>query len=229
MAKHGKKFRKAQEKVIINKYYSLDKACNLVKTTKSAKFDESVDVAINLGVDPRHAEQMVRGIVSLPHGIGKKIKIAVFAKGLLANEAIEAGADIVGGDELAQKIQKGFLEFDKVISSPDMMIVVGKLGRILGPKGMMPNPKFGTVTKDVAKAVKDIKNGKIEYKVDKSGTLHCTIGRASFSAENLKINLKTLLNSILKAKPISIKGQYLKKATISLTMGPGIKLDLTQD
>ncbi len=228
MAKHGKRFREVQNKVDADKQYALNDACDLVGKTKTAKFDESVDIAIHLDVDPRHADQMVRGAVSLPHGTGKKVRVAVFAKGPMADEAIASGADIVGGDEFAQKVQKGFFEFDKVIAAPDMMAVVGKLGRVLGPRGMMPNPKVGTVTKDVAQAVKEIKSGKIEYKVDKSGTLHCPVGRASFPAKNLQGNIKVLLDAVSKAKPASVKGQYFKRATVSLTMGPGIRLDLTQ-
>ena len=228
MAKHGKKYREAVKKVNAQVRYGLEDACKLVKETKVAKFDESVDIAINLGVDPRQADQNIRGAVLLPHGTGKTVRVAVFAKGAKVKEAQDAGADIVGGDDLAEKVEGGFLDFDKVIAAPDMMAVVGKLGKVLGPRGLMPNPKVGTVTVDIAKAVKDIKGGKIEFKVDKTGTLHAPVGRASFSAGNLQENLKTLLDAVLRARPSSVKGQYVKKVTISSTMGPGIKLDTNQ-
>lgn len=229
MTKSGKKFRAAAQKVDSQARYSLADACNLVKEAKVAKFDESVDMAINLGVDPRHADQLVRGAVVLPHGTGKTIRVAVFAKGPKAAEAKEAGADIVGAEDLAEKIEKeGFLAFDKVIASPDMMALVGKLGKVLGPRGLMPNPKLGTVSADVAKAIKDVKGGKIEFKVEKSGIVHASIGRVSFSAEQIQDNAKQLLSAILKAKPNGLKGNYVKKVTLSSTMGPGIKLDLAQ-
>ncbi len=228
MAKIGKKFVAASKKVDAGKRYGLSDACALVKDTKTAKFDESVDIAMNLGVDPKHADQNVRGAVALPHGTGKTVRIAVFAKGPKAKEAEEAGADVVGAEDLAAKIEGGFMAFDKVIASPDMMAVVGKLGKVLGPRGLMPNPKVGTVTLEVGKAVKEVKAGKIEFKVDKTGTLHAPFGRASFSATNLQDNLKALLGAVLRAKPASVKGQYVKKATVSCTMGPGVKLDLAQ-
>lgn len=226
MSKHGKKFVNVSKKVDSQTKYSLEQACSLVRECKTAKFDESVDIAMNLGVDPRHADQNIRGAVALPHGTGKTVRIAVFAKGPKAKEAEEAGADVVGAEDLAARIEEGFMDFDKVIASPDMMGVVGKLGKVLGPRGLMPNPKVGTVTMDVAKAVREVKAGKIEFKVDKTGTLHAPLGRVSFSAGNLQENIKTLMAAVLRAKPASVKGQYVRKVTLSSTMGPGIKLDL---
>ncbi len=226
MSKHGKKFVNASKKVDPQTRYGLEQACNLLRECKIAKFDESVDIAMNLGVDPRQADQNIRGAVALPHGTGKTLRIAVFAKGPKAKEAEEAGADIVGAEDLAAKVEGGFMDFDKVIASPDMMGVVGKLGKVLGPRGLMPNPKVGTVTMDIAKAVKEVKAGKIEFKVDKTGTLHAPLGRVSFSAANLRDNVKTLIDAVMRAKPASVKGQYVRKITLSSTMGPGIKLDL---
>jgi large subunit ribosomal protein L1 len=226
MAKHGKKFREAAKKVDPNTRYSLNDAVGLIKATKFAKFDESVDVAVLLGVDPRQADQNIRGAVSLPHGTGKTVRVAVFAKGAKAKEAEEAGADIVGAEDLATKIEGGFLAFDRVVAAPDMMAVVGKLGKVLGPRGLMPNPKVGTVTPDVAKAVRDLKGGKIEFKVDKTGTVHAPVGRASFAPEKLQENLKTLFDAVLRMKPSSAKGQYVRKIALSTTMGPGIKMDV---
>jgi large subunit ribosomal protein L1 len=228
MAKRGKNYTKAQQKVKQDERYTLEQGCVVLKETRRAKFDESADVAINLGVDPRHADQMVRGAIVLPHGTGKKVRVAVFAKGPKADEAKAAGADFVGADDLAAKVEGGFLDFDRVIAQPEMMAVVGKLGRVLGPRGLMPNPKVGTVTNDLAKAVEEAKGGKIEFRVDKTGTLHAPFGRASFSADNLAGNLKALLDAIHKARPHSLKGQYMKKIVISLTMGPGVKLDVAQ-
>lgn len=228
MSKHGKKYLQATKKVDAQKRYALSDACALVKDCKIAKFDESVDVAMNLGVDPKHADQNVRGAVALPHGTGKTVRIAVFAKGPKAKEAEEAGAEVVGAEDLAAKIESGFMDFDKVIAAPDMMAVVGKLGKVLGPRGLMPNPKVGTVTMEIGKAVKEIKAGKIEFKVDKTGTLHAPLGRVSFSAANLQDNLRTLFAAVLRAKPASVKGQYVRKVTLSSTMGPGVKLDLSQ-
>ena len=226
MAKHGKKFVNVSKKIDPQTKYGLEQACSLIKECQTAKFDESVDIAMNLGVDPRHADQNIRGAVALPHGTGKTVRIAVFAKGAKAKEAEEAGADIVGAEDLAAKIEEGFMAFDKVIASPDMMGVVGKLGKVLGPRGLMPNPKVGTVTLDIAKAVKEVKAGKIEFKVDKTGTLHAPLGRVSFSADNLRENVKTLIDAVMRAKPSSVKGQYVRKITLSSTMGPGIKLEL---
>lgn len=228
MAKSGKNYIKAQKKVDNDKRYSLESGCELLKETKRAKFDESADVAINLGVDPRHADQMVRGAVVLPHGTGKKIRVAVFAKGPKAEEAKAAGADFVGAEDLATKVEGGFLDFDRVIAEPSMMAVVGKLGRVLGPRGLMPNPKVGTVTVDIGRAVEEAKGGKIEFRVDKTGTLHAPFGRASFSKEHLVNNLRTLLEAIHKARPHSVKGQYMQKIVVSLTMGPGVKLDVAE-
>lgn len=182
---------------------------------------------MNLGVDPRQAEQNIRGAVALPHGTGKTVRIAVFAKGPKAKEAEDAGADVVGAEDLAARVEEGFMDFDKVIASPDMMGVVGKLGKVLGPRGLMPNPKVGTVTMDIAKAVREIKAGKIEFKVDKTGTLHAPLGRVSFLASQLQENVQTLINAVLRAKPSTVKGQYVRKMTLSSTMGPGVKLDLS--
>jgi large subunit ribosomal protein L1 len=224
----GKAYNKVSSLVDKAKRYSIDEAVNLVKQTKTKKFDETVDVSINLGVDPKHADQMVRGAVVLPHGIGKTFKVAVFAKGDKAREATEAGADIVGADDLAKKItDENFMDFDKVIASPDMMGVVGRLGKVLGPRGLMPNPKVGTVTNDLAKAVKEAKAGKIEFRTEKAGIVHAPVGKASFKAEQIKENLSALLELIMKAKPASAKGTYLKNVTLSTTMGPGIRLDAT--
>lgn len=228
MAKKGKSYTKVAEKVKPNERYELEKACAVLKETKRAKFDESADVAINLGVDPRHADQMVRGAIILPHGTGKKIRVAVFAKGPKAEEAKAAGADFVGAEDLAAKIEGGFLDFDRVIAHPEMMAVVGKLGKVLGPRGLMPNPKVGTVAADVARAVEEAKGGKVEFRADKTGTVHAPFGRASFDKEKLHENLKALLEAILKAKPHSLKGQYLKKVVLSFTMGPGVKVDIAQ-
>jgi large subunit ribosomal protein L1 len=226
MAKRGKNYIKAQKKVNPTEAYNLSRACAVLKETKRAKFDESADVAINLGVDPRHADQMVRGAIVLPHGTGKKIRVAVFAKGSKADEAKAAGADVVGAEDLATKIENGFMDFDRVIAHPELMAVVGKLGRVLGPRGLMPNPKVGTVTVDIGRAVEEAKGGKVEFRVDKTGTIHAPFGRASFDLEKLHQNLKTLLEAVLKAKPHSLKGQYMKKVVISFTMGPGVKVDV---
>lgn len=220
-----KKKREARAKVDRTKKYSLDEGIKLVKEVAYAKFDESVDIAVRLGVDPRQSDQMVRGAVVLPHGIGKKIKVVVIAKGEKEKEALEAGADYVGGEELIEKIQQGWLDFDRVIAIPQMMGQVGKLGKILGPRGLMPNPKMGTVTMDVAEAVKEAKAGKIEYKVDKAGIVHAPVGRVSFDDQKLKENILALLEDILKRKPASAKGTYIKSVTISSTMGPGVKID----
>ena len=208
--------------------YKVGDAMKLVKGCKTSKFDESVDVAINLSVDPRHADQMVRGAVVMPHGTGKTIRLAVFAKGAKAKEAQDAGADIVGADDLHDRIAAGFMDFDKVIATPDMMGVVGKLGRVLGPRGLMPNPKVGTVTMDVAKAIRESKAGKVEYKVEKSGIVHCGIGKTSMDSEHLTNNFKALFENILKQKPSTAKGIYVKAITISSTMGPGVKVDVQE-
>lgn len=228
MPNPGKKFRAAAEKVDRNKRYSITDGFKLLKEAaaiRTTKYDQSVDVAVNLGVDPKHADQMVRGAVVLPHGIGKTVRVAVFAKGDKAREAQEAGADVVGAEDLQKKIEEGWLEFDTVIATPDMMGVVGRLGKVLGPRGLMPNPKTGTVTPDVTKAVKEAKGGKIEFRVEKAGIIHAPVGKASFPAEKLQDNFNTLIDLVMKLKPATAKGIYLKGIAISTTMGPGIKLD----
>jgi len=222
----GKKLHAAQEKVEQDKIYSLEDAVKLVKEAAYAKFDETVDLAVNLGVDPRKSDQMVRGTVVLPHGMGKKVTVLVFAKGEKEKEASDAGADFVGLDDLVEKITKGWLDFDKAVATPDVMGTVGKLGKILGPRGLMPNPKLGTVTFDVDRAVKEIKAGKVEYKTEKAGIVHIPIGRVSFEAQKLIDNAKTVIGSIVKAKPATSKGRYLKRLSVSSTMGPGIIIDL---
>ncbi|HBR17053.1 MAG: 50S ribosomal protein L1 [Deltaproteobacteria bacterium RIFCSPLOWO2_12_FULL_43_16] len=221
----GKKFNAAIAKVDSSKLYNLDDAVKLVPETTVAKFDETVDLAVRLGVDPKQPEQMVRGTVVLPNGTGKKVRVLVFAKGEKEKEAKDAGADFVGGDDLIEKVSKGWLDFDSIVATPDMMGAVGKLGKVLGPRGLMPNPKLGTVTFDVARAVKEVKAGKIEFKVDKSGNMHVPIGKVSFGVNKLKENLTALLETVVKAKPSTSKGTYLKSITISTTMGPGIKID----
>lgn len=224
----SKRYQEAIEKVEKEKNYVPFEAIQLVKENATAKFDETIEAHIKLGVDPRKAEQMVRGTVVLPHGTGKKVRVVVFAQGEKAKEAETAGADVVGGNELVEKVQKGWLEFDAAVATPDIMGAVGKLGKILGPRGLMPNPKIGTVTFDVGKAVKDIKAGKIEYKVDKSGIVHVPLGKASFSKEALIENYVSLLEEIIRAKPAAAKGRYLRSISITSTMGPGIKVDTTK-
>jgi len=222
----GKKYKAAAALVDRTKLYSLEEAIGLAKKTARTKFDETVDLAVKLGVDPKQADQMVRGTVVLPHGTGKKVKILVFAKGEKEKEAREAGADYVGAEELADKIQKeGWTDFDTVVATPDIMGLVGKLGKVLGPRGLMPNPKTGTVTFDVAKAIKDIRAGKVEYRVEKAGIVHVLVGKASFDENKLVENAKAVLESIIKAKPSSSKGKYLKSVGVSTTMGPGIPMD----
>jgi len=229
MAKKVSKRREALlKKVDANKEYSVDEAMATLKDLKSAKFDETVEVALNLNVDPRHADQMVRGSVVLPHGTGKKVRVAVFAKDTKADEAKAAGAELVGSTELIESIQAGNIDFDIVISTPDMMGVLGKVARILGPKGLMPNPKTGTVTMDVAKAVENAKGGQVNYRVDKKGNIHAGIGKISFDAEKLRENFNTFVESINKAKPASAKGRYITNAAISLTMSPSITLDAAE-
>ncbi len=228
MANASKRYRAASEQIDREKLYDLAEAIALLKAAPAAKFDESVDLAINLGVDPKHADQMVRGAIVLPHGTGKETRVLVFAKGDKEKEAREAGADHVGGEDLAKKIQtENWLDFDRVIATPDMMSVVGRLGKILGPRGLMPNPKLGTVTMDVGRAVREQKAGKVEYRVDKSGIIHVSIGKRSFDAGQLAENAGTLIDVIAKAKPASSKGIYLQNISISTTMGPGLKLDPT--
>jgi large subunit ribosomal protein L1 len=221
----GKRMRGLREKYDGEKLYSLDQACKLVAEMKSAKFDETVDVVINLGVDPKKAEQAVRGSVPLPNGLGKNIRVAVFAKGEKAKEAQEAGADIVGADDLAAQIQGGFMDFDSVVATPDMMGQVGKVGKLLGPRGLMPSPKVGTVTFEVGAAIRSIKAGRAEYRVDKAGIIHAPAGKASFGAEKILENVSTLIQAINKAKPSTSKGVYLKSIALSLTMGPAVKVD----
>ncbi len=227
--KHGKKYVESAKLIDSNKLYETEEAFSLVVKTAKAKFDESVEAHIKLGVDSRHADQQVRGVVVLPHGTGKKVRVLVFAKGDKVKEAEAAGADYVGGEELVTKIQgENWFDFDVVVATPDMMGVVGRLGKVLGPKGLMPNPKSGTVSMDVAKAIADIKAGKIEYRLDKTNIIHCPIGKASFGEEKLVENFKTLMSAIVKAKPASAKGQYLKSVSISSTMGPGVRVSTSK-
>ena len=223
--KLSKRMKVVRAKVDRSKVYSIDDALKLVKDAAIAKFDESVDAAVNLGVDAKKSDQTVRGSVVLPAGIGKKVRVAVFAQGEKAKQATDAGADIVGFDDLAARIKEGFMDFDVVIASPDAMRVVGQLGQILGPRGLMPNPKVGTVSPDVAQAVKNAKAGQVQYRTDKAGIVHCTIGRASFQPEQLKTNLVALVEALNKAKPAGVKGVYLKKVSLSSTMGPGVRVD----
>ena len=225
MAKRGKKYNAATEKIDRQQRYTFEEGVTLAVTSGYANFDETVDVAVRLGVDPRHADQMVRGTVALPHGTGKEVRVAVFAKGEKEKEAQDAGADVVGAEDLAEKIQGGWTDFDRAIATPDMMAVVGKLGRILGPRGLMPNTKSGTVTFDLAKAVKEIKGGKIEFRVDKGGVVHAPVGKKSFGPDKIRENMNSLLETLLRLKPATAKGTYIKGISISTTMGPGLKLD----
>ncbi|NVK34911.1 MAG: 50S ribosomal protein L1 [Rhodobacteraceae bacterium] len=226
MAKVGKRIKAAREGIDRDATYALDEALGLIKERGTAKFDETVEVAINLGVDPRHADQMVRGVCVLPHGTGKSVRVAVFARDAKADEAKAAGADIVGAEELVQEVQGGKIDFDTVIATPDMMPLVGRLGKVLGPRGMMPNPKVGTVTPDVAKAVSDAKGGAVQFRVEKAGIVHAGVGKVSFTKDALSDNIKALLDAIQKAKPTGSKGSYLKRIALSSTMGPGIKVEL---
>ena len=225
--RHSKKYSQAKSKVETRRY-ELREAIELVREIRFAKFDETVEIAMRLGVDPRHADQMVRGAVVLPNGLGKTVRVLVFAKGEKEKEALEAGADYVGADDFIAKIQEGWFEFDTAIATPDMMGVVGKIGKLLGPRGLMPNPKVGTVTFDVARAVQESKAGKVEFRVEKAGIVHAPVGKVSFEAEKLKGNILALVEALIKAKPSAAKGNYLKKITVSSTMGPGIKLDLSE-
>ncbi len=225
MPKHGKKYLEARQKVNREAKYSLDEALELLKETARAKFDETVEVALRLGVDPKYPDQQVRGSVVLPHGTGKPVRVVVFAKGEKEKEAQEAGADFTGGEDLVARIQGGWLEFDKAVATPDMMGAVGKIGKILGPRGLMPNPKVGTVTFDVARAVRDLKGGKVEFKVDKTGTLHAGIGKVSFGKEKIRENFMTFFEAIMKAKPSAAKGAYIRTLALSTTMGVGIRLN----
>jgi large subunit ribosomal protein L1 len=225
MSTRGKRYEESKKRVDRNKRYDLEMGIQILKETAKAKFDESVDMAIRLGVNPKHSDQMVRGTVALPHGVGKAVRVLVFAKGEKEKEARDAGADFVGADDLAEKITGGWTDFDKAIATPDMMGTVGRLGKILGPRGLMPNPKVGTVTFDVGRAVKELKAGRVEFKVEKTGIVHTTVGKASFPPEKLKENVLALMDVIIRAKPASSRGTYLKSVAISTTMGPGIKLD----
>ena len=227
--KKGKRYNEVAKLVEKNKLYDLEEAVSIIKKSANAKFDETVEAHLRLGVDGRHADQQVRGAVVLPHGTGKTVKVLVFAKGDKVDQALAAGADYAGGDELVPKIQnEGWLDFDVVIATPDMMGVVGRLGRVLGPKGLMPNPKAGTVTMDVVKAIEDVKAGKIEYRLDKANIIHVPVGKASFTEEQIADNFKALMSAVVKARPAAAKGQYLKSVTIASTMGPGVKLDTTK-
>jgi large subunit ribosomal protein L1 len=227
MARAGKRFKKALEAIDKTVLYAVDAAVKHVKAGATSKFDETIELAINLNVDPRHSDQMVRGVVQLPHGTGKTVRVAVFAKGEKADEAKAAGADIVGADDLAQSIQDGSIEFDRCIATPDMMAVVGKLGKVLGPRGLMPNPKLGTVTQDVAAAVRGAKGGQVEFRAEKAGIIHAGIGKASFDEKALVENAKALVDAISRAKPSGVKGSYFKKVALSSTMGPGVKIEIS--
>ena len=227
MGRHGKNYRNAAAKVEVRSY-PLGEAIRLATETAYAKFDETVDLAMRLGVDPKHADQMVRGTVVLPHGLGRSARVLVFAQGEKIKEAEDAGADFVGGEDLSKKIEGGWLDFEAVVATPDMMRVVGRLGKVLGPRGLMPNPKTGTVTPDVAKAVQEIKAGKVEFRVDKTGIIHAPFGKRSFGPEKLHENAQALIAAVVKAKPSAAKGKYIKTCTVSSTMGPGIRVDETQ-
>src|ERR1043165_6708790 len=227
MARKTKK-QKALAGLDRQKHYGIDEAIQLAKANATARFDETIEIALNLGVDPRHADQMVRGVVTLPAGTGKAVRVAVFAKGDKADEAKAAGADVVGAEDLMEQVQGGQIDFDRVIATPDMMGVVGRLGKVLGPKGLMPNPKLGTVTMDVAKAVNDAKSGQVEFRVEKAGIIHAGIGKASFSAEDIRANFDAFVDAIVKAKPSGAKGKFVKKLSVSSSMGPGVKIDLAE-
>lgn len=227
MPTNTKKLNEAKAKVDRNRSYGLQEGIDLVKAASYAKFDETVDVAVRLGVDPRHADQMVRGAVVLPNGLGKDVRVLVFAKGEKEKEARDAGADYVGAEDLVTKIQEGWFDFDTAIATPDMMGVVGKIGKLLGPRGLMPNPKVGTVTFEVERAVKEAKSGKVEFRVEKAGIVHAPVGKVSFPADKLKENLLALVDALVKAKPSAAKGNYMKKICVSSTMGPGVRLDIS--
>jgi large subunit ribosomal protein L1 len=225
MAKPGKRIRAARETVDRTAFLSVEDAVKTVKANAKAKFDETIEIAMNLGVDPRHADQMVRGVVALPNGTGRTVRVAVFAKDAKAEEAKKAGADIVGAEDLMEKIQGGFMEFDRVIATPDMMSVVGRLGKVLGPRGLMPNPKVGTVTPNISQAVKDAKGGAVQFRVEKAGLIHAGIGKASFEEKAIAENVKAFIDAVAKAKPAGAKGTYIKKIAISSSMGPGVRID----
>ncbi|WP_341703631.1 50S ribosomal protein L1 [Ferrovibrio sp.] len=227
MSSKGKRYTAVAKTVNPDKRYGVDEAVKLVKAAAKAKFDETIEIAMNLGVDPRHADQMVRGVVTMPSGTGKTVRVAVFAKGAKAEEAQKAGADLVGADDLAEIINGGKIEFDRCIATPDMMAVVGKLGKVLGPRGLMPNPKLGSVTMDVAGAVKAAKGGQVEFRVEKAGLIHAGIGKASFTEAQILANVKAFIDAVLKAKPTGVKGHYVKKIALSSTMGPGVRIELS--
>src|SRR5216684_3951889 len=226
MATATKKLKAAETLYDREKSYSVEEALGILKKLPNAKFDESVDMSLRLGVDPKHADQMVRGAIVLPHGIGKAVRVAVFAKGEKEREAREAGADVVGAEDLVERVQGGWMEFDTTIATPDLMGQVGRLGKVLGPRGLMPNPKLGTVTFDVARAVREAKAGKVEFRVDKAGNVHVPIGKKSFSAEHLQANAMAVIEAIMRGKPAAAKGQYLRSMTVSSTMGPGVRIDV---
>ncbi len=227
MSKHGKRIRTAREAVERTKLYKLDEAVKLVKSNASVKFDETVEIAINLGVDPKHADQMVRGVVNLPNGTGRTLRVGVFARGAKADEARAAGADVVGAEDLVATVQAGTIEFDRCIATPDMMPLVGRLGKVLGPRGLMPNPKVGTVTMDITAAVKASKGGAVEFRVEKAGIVQGSVGKASFYEAKLAENIRAFVEAVNKAKPTGAKGSYMQRAALSSTMGPGVKLDLS--
>ena len=222
----SKRYKKAVDGLDTSKSYTVEEAVKLIKSRATAKFDETIELSMNLGVDPKHADQMVRGVVSLPSGTGRKLRVAVFAKGPKADEARKAGADIVGAEDLAEQVGKGVIDFDRCIATPDMMGVVGRLGKVLGPRNLMPNPKVGTVTMDVTQAVKDAKGGAVEYRVEKAGIVQAGVGKASFTEDAISANVKAFIDSVLKAKPAGAKGHYVKKISLSSTMGPGVKIAL---
>jgi large subunit ribosomal protein L1 len=225
MSKPGKRFRAAAETVDRDKLYSLEEAVKLVKGAAKTKFDETVEIAMNLGVDPRHADQMVRGVCQLPHGSGRKLRVGVFAKGAKAEEALKAGADVVGAEDLVEKVQKGEIDFDRCIATPDLMPLVGRLGKVLGPRGLMPNPKVGTVTNDIAAAVAGAKGGAVEFRVEKAGIIHAGVGKASFSETALVENIRAFTDAVMKAKPSGAKGTFVKRIAVTSTMGPGVKIE----
>ena len=227
MAGKGKRYRAARERIEPGQAYPLDEAVRLTKAGAKAKFDETIDLALNLGVDPRHADQMVRGVVALPHGTGTTVRVAVFAKGEKADEARAAGADLVGAEDLAEKVKAGEINFDRCVATPDMMGVVGRLGKILGPRGLMPNPKLGTVTQDIIQTVGDVKGGQIEFRAEKAGIVHAAVGRASFTEGAIAENVKAVVGAIVRAKPSGVKGTFLKKVSLSSTMGAGVLIDVT--
>ena len=227
MSTHGKRTRAAREGVDRGKLYPLTEAVKMVKERAKAKFDETIEVAMNLGIDPRHADQMVRGVVNLPNGSGRNVRVAVFARGVKADEAKAAGADVVGAEDLVEKVQGGTIDFDRVVATPDLMPLVGRLGKVLGPRGLMPNPKVGTVTMDVTNAVKGAKGGSVEFRVEKAGIVHAGVGKASFSEEALVENVRAFVGAITRAKPTGVKGTFIKKVSLSTTMGPGLKLEIS--